>query len=477
MLANGLSTDTDNPQSLSQPVQGPSRHSHTASLTNHTATPSRKRHSSQQMGGTAKDLRVGGSTKNRFEVLTQINSYDDKTMRPASIASTPGPSNQFSFHAASSNDYSIPKTVHAATPAAACLLDNLVFKDDNLVVSEGVFDIRNDRAMRQEIEISLETLNGEPFRGTITPQEAKFSIFKESLGFGNFTNFDGVRLAYKGGPVLVFKLKSAINVDELIHIQHFNFLRKSTRQGVLHTDTVGCKIRGLRIPDPNAAQNCGPEFQNRKPKQDDGTRTIKIDGCEYRNPKDVLLQVLSLYGTVLTDVVEVLLTDGCDPENTENGSNRTGTYAVKVRLTKKIPQLIPIMGKRIKISYQGIQRLCTNCFGNHAKQYCHSKKVMWHQYVARFKESNPEFPSNLLPRGGIPRSDVTVNENDVPHQNPPYINSDCNLASAKHKSVEVNTAAWVDSISNGAMDSTMDDEIVPSQPLIKVQSRSTTSAN
>ena len=127
---------------------------------------------------------------------------------------------------------------------------------------------------------------------------------------------------------------------------------------MLHTDTVGCKIRGLRIPEPNAAQNCGPDF--RKPKQDDGTRTIKIDGCKYRIPKDVLLQVLSLYGTVLTDVIEVMFTDGCDPENAENGSNRTGTYAVKVKITKKMPQLIPIMGKRIKISYQGIQRLCTN---------------------------------------------------------------------------------------------------------------------
>jgi hypothetical protein len=67
--------------------------------------------------------------------------------------------------------------------------------------------------------------------------------------------------------------------------------------------------------------------------------------------------VLSLYRIVLEDVVEVMFTDGCDPENTENGSNPTVSYAVKVKLTKKMPNLIPIMGNRIKISYQGIQRL------------------------------------------------------------------------------------------------------------------------
>jgi hypothetical protein len=41
---------------------------------------------------------------------------------------------------------------------------------------------------------------------------------------------------------------------------------------------------------------------------------------------------------------------------------------------------------------------------------------MWHQYVARFKESNPEFPRNLLPRGGVPRSEVVINGSEPPYQ-------------------------------------------------------------
>ena len=64
-------------------------------------------------------------------------------------------------------------------------------------------------------------LKGNKFVGSITPQEAKFSIYRDSLGFEDFSNFDGVRFAVRGVPVTVFKLKTAINVDELINIQNF----------------------------------------------------------------------------------------------------------------------------------------------------------------------------------------------------------------------------------------------------------------
>ena len=69
------------------------------------------------------------------------------------------------------------------------------------------------------------------FIGSITPQEAKFIIYRDCLGFTDFSNFDGVRFAFRGQPVVVFKLKTAINVDELYHIQSFDFTRKSTKNG------------------------------------------------------------------------------------------------------------------------------------------------------------------------------------------------------------------------------------------------------
>ena len=59
------------------------------------------------------------------------------------------------------------------------------------------FGITNRGHMRQEIEIGLITLNGNKFIGTITTQEGKLSIFRDSLGFPDFSNFDGVRFVFQ----------------------------------------------------------------------------------------------------------------------------------------------------------------------------------------------------------------------------------------------------------------------------------------
>jgi hypothetical protein len=90
----------------------------------------------------------------------------------------------------------------------------------------GVFDIANEKAMRQEIEIAFNSINVETFRGSITLQEAKHIIYKECLELKDFRNFDGVRVGFKGGPAVIFKLKRAINVDELLPLQHFVFRQK-----------------------------------------------------------------------------------------------------------------------------------------------------------------------------------------------------------------------------------------------------------
>ncbi len=113
------------------------------------------------------------------------------------------------------------------------------------------------------------------------------------------------------------------------------------------------------------------------PTQDDGTRQIRIEGCEYRIPKTTLIEFLSLYGTVVSDIGEILFSGKTNPEDKNGGHNRTGNYIVKVRLERKIPELVPIMGKRVKFWYPGIQRLCSNCFGNHPKRVCHSQKIAW----------------------------------------------------------------------------------------------------
>ncbi len=54
--------------------------------------------------------------------------------------------------------------------------------------------------------------------------------------------------------------------------------------------------------------------------------------------------------------------------------------------------MLPMSGRKIKIYYRGIQKLCTNCFGRHQKRNCHSRKVLWIDYVAQFVAENPDIP-------------------------------------------------------------------------------------
>ena len=227
-------------------------------------------------------------------------------------------------------------------------------------------------------------MNGKPFRGTITPKEAKHIIYKECLGFADFTNFDGVRFGFKGMPIAVFKLKTAINVDELLCVQYFEFKRAGTRMGRYYEDIIGCKIRGLR-----SRQTVGDSLVDTG--SDDGTRIVKVEGCEYRITKEQILSWLELYGEVQSDVVE----DCFDDDSEDDGTNRTGIYSVKMKLDMDIPQLLPMAGRRIKIYYRGIQKLCTNCFGKHTRRVCQSIKVPWFEYVRKFRTDNHEIPDEL----------------------------------------------------------------------------------
>ena len=109
---------------------------------------------------------------------------------------------------------------HYSSEMGGVSKDKRIHNESTLSLLEGAshlveanFEVVNEGSMRQEIEVALMTLNGNKFIGTITPQEAKFSIYRDSLGFGDFANFDGVRFAYRGVPVVVFRLKNFIKTD------------------------------------------------------------------------------------------------------------------------------------------------------------------------------------------------------------------------------------------------------------------------
>jgi hypothetical protein len=83
---------------------------------------------------------------------------------------------------------------------------------------KGAFNITNDRQILQEIEIALESLHGDVFIGMVTHQKAKFGIYKEDIGFNEFSNFDGACFELKGYPIIIIKLVAPINVDKLFDV-------------------------------------------------------------------------------------------------------------------------------------------------------------------------------------------------------------------------------------------------------------------
>ena len=350
-----------------------------------SGTPSRKRHSSNPLAPVAKGGRLAGiTTANRYQALTQKETYPDANrpkLNPQAHAQAQAPTYASKVGKTRSFQQAHSTTPHGRPPSSGLEV-------------EPAFSVDNDGPFRVEITVHCLTLNGEKFSGSITPQEAKHVMFKDCLEFGDFTNFDGVRIVYRNFPIITFRLKTPINVDELTAIQRFIFRRVTTRQGRSHVDKIGCKIVGLRNPDRIRGQARASD----EPAIDDGTRKIIIEECEYRIPQKVLVDYLSCFGELVSEVKEILFDDGSDPNGINDGTNRSGNYSVHIKLKQDIPQLLPILGRRIKIYYPRIQKLCPNCFRGHAKRSCQSKKVAWQEYIENFKTSHPDINPDWMTR-------------------------------------------------------------------------------
>ena len=232
------------------------------------------------------------------------------------------------------------------------------------------------------LEVEIQTINGEPFRGSITHLEAKRKIYKEVLGCP-YSNFRGIRTGFKNCPTATFMLKKAVNIDDMASFQNFFFERRYMKaDGSEGVDRLDCKLRGVRTVEGGEASASY---------SDEWTRVVKVEGCDYRVSKDMILEWLEMYGEVLTDLVEDVFEDDEDSE----GDNSTGIYSVKMKLKRNIPQFLPIDGRRIKIYYQNINKLCTSCFGEHHRRNCKSEKVKWINYVEEFINSNPQINKEM----------------------------------------------------------------------------------
>ena len=241
-----------------------------------------------------------------------------------------------------------------------------------------------DGPMRDNIIIEIRQVNGVPFKGSLHYKEAKYGIFEKCLK-QDPTIIHGLSFAFNDYPVIKYKLKHQIDIDAWKPMEYFEFERTYKVNGMEKTDVLECKIKGIRSNYNDLSEETD---------SDPDIRWVKIEWCDYGIEEHELLAWLEQFGEVIGHITEEIYPDS-DSDGDPTGN---GTFTVKMKLHSPIPQLLPMWGKRIRIYYRGIQKLCPRCFGNHPRKNCRSEKRRWIDYVLEFMEHYTTIPESLYGR-------------------------------------------------------------------------------
>ena len=134
--------------------------------------------------------------------------------------------------------------------------------------------------------------------------------FEEALGLSQ-SNLAGITIGFNRGRIVTYKLKQQRDIDQLFRHEYFEFTRSKGQE----VSSISCKIRGLRDPETRIDRDPKPARQPQEQNIDDGTRIVKIIGCEYRLLESEILDWLSLYGEVISEITEEPYEDLDEPEN------------------------------------------------------------------------------------------------------------------------------------------------------------------
>ena len=69
-----------------------------------------------------------------------------------------------------------------------------------------------------------------------------------------------------------------------------------------------------------------------------------------------------------------------------------------MKLTKSIPQFLPMHRRKIRLYHNGIDKLCTNCFEHHTRRQCRNQKKKWIEYVRDFMMDHPDLTEEYYGR-------------------------------------------------------------------------------
>lgn len=95
----------------------------------------------------------------------------------------------------------------------------------------------------------------------------------------------------------------------------------------------------------------------------------------------------------------------------------TDHYIATIRLNSLIPEYLPIYGKKARIYYHGIPKLCNNCYQlGHLKVICQNETKTWKQYIETLKNSGvPEsFFGSWINKSGQVVHQTTPSQSPAP---------------------------------------------------------------
>jgi hypothetical protein len=133
----------------------------------------------------------------------------------------------------------------------------------------------------------------------------------------------------------MFKLKNQFNIDSLESFQEFNIERKYKAGNKEKMTMLKCKIIGIHTTKNNCAENY----------QDTGFPWVKVEGCESRLEEKQIIDWLSHFGEVKSEISEDTH-EGSDDSSDDHLPGGNGIYSVRMKLERDMPQLMPMHGKK-----------------------------------------------------------------------------------------------------------------------------------
>lgn len=250
-----------------------------------------------------------------------------------------------------------------------------------------VFGCKKDKNLANFVKVDVTKRNGEEYKASYLPGEAVTKIWNGCFGLEP-SMLAGVSVERKNHPVLTFRLKEVQDVDKLFRKRIFKYKKRvEDENGCYSVVEIEVEVRGIRLETDDGAESASASG-------DPNIKWITIDTHGYDLDEEQVRLGMSSFGMLLTEFREQTLrfTEEEIEEMRDGGLEDLepiglGTYSVKMRMDREMPQLLPLGGKKIRVYYKGIRKLCNNCFEpGHLKRDCKKERVDWMAYIDMFKK-------------------------------------------------------------------------------------------